>query len=121
MVKLAKNPWLIAGVAGNAASLLAVKQAVKAGAESMADLVPLVDSGSYALVLLWNGTLELIQERRVWACADRVTAIGSGADLALGFMYGAESCNARVARAAQRFVARRRVDCGGGCDVRTFG
>lgn len=118
MIKVARNPWLIAAAAGNAACTLAVKQAVRAGACEAADLLGVVDAGSYVLALSCFGVLSLISEGVVWAVPDRVTAIGSGADLALGFMAGAESVSADTARRAQKFVAKRRVDCGGGCDIR---
>lgn len=123
LVKVAKNPWLIAAAAGNACANVAVKRAVREGAQSPADLVVHVDAGSYALVLSWDGILSLISEGVVWPAltnGERVAAIGSGADLALGFMHGAESYTPVTARQAQRFVARRRSDCGGGCDVRSF-
>lgn len=120
LVKLAKNEWLIAGAAGLTTSTLAVKRAVRAGAQSAEDLVRYVDTESYALVLLWDGRLQLVSEGTVWPVPDAVAAIGSGADLALGYMHGAGSLSVTCARAAQRFVAKRRVDCGGGCDVRAF-
>lgn len=120
LIKVAKNSWLIAAAAGSAKATLDVKRAVQRGAQTTADLIAHVDAGSYALVLTYDGVLEMISERAVWNVTDPVVAIGSGTDLALGFMYGAGSLSAAVARRAQRFVARRRVDCGGGCDVRSF-
>lgn len=128
IVKLASNPWLVAAAAGHASANVAVKAAVRAGAQSPSDLIACVDSGSYALVLSWDGILSLISEGVVWPAlsrGERVAAIGSGADLALGFLHGA-SCGGRwqvtreTARQAQRFVAKRRSDCGGGCDIRGF-
>jgi hypothetical protein len=123
IVKLASNPWLVAAAAGHASANVAVKAAVRAGAESPADLIACVDSGSYALVLTYDGVLSLISEGVVWPAlsrGERVAAIGSGADLALGFLHGAESFSRETARQAQRFVAKRRSDCGGGCDIRGF-
>lgn len=120
LVKLCKNEWIIAGTAGLATANLAVKAAVRAGAESAEDLLPHIDAHSYALVLSWDGRLRLVSEGKVWPTAGACAAIGSGADLALGYMNGAGALTVTCARAAQRFVARRRVDCGGGCDVRMF-
>ena len=120
MVKLARNPWIIAAAAGDAVCTLAVKRAVREGAERAEDLLETVSKGSYALVLAWDGRLQLISEGALWPCTDRVHAIGSGAEQAVAFMHGAGSFGARTAREAQRFVAKRRADCGGGCDVRSF-
>lgn len=120
MVKVARNPWLIAAAAGDAVCTLAIKRAVRDGARSPDELLELVGKGSYALVLTWVGLLSLISEGDVWPVSGPVTAIGSGSDLALGYMHGVGVFTPRVAREAQRFVAKRRADCGGGCDVRSF-
>lgn len=120
IVKVAKNPWVIAAAAGLGTAVLAVKRAIREGAESPADLLEAVGKGSYALVLTWDSTLSLISEGVLWPAKLPIAAIGSGADMALGFMHGAGSVAPSVARAAQRFVAKRRSDCGDGCDLRTF-
>jgi hypothetical protein len=120
LVKVAKNGWLIAAAAGLASATLAVKRAVRAGAYEVADLLPLIDANSYAIVLTLDGKLHCLSEGSVWPVQGPVVALGTGADLALGYMHGAGVFNARVAREAQRFVAKRRADCGGGCDVRSF-
>jgi hypothetical protein len=120
MVKVAKNGWLIAAAAGFAATTLAVKRAVRDGAQSPAELLELVDAQSYAVVLTWDGLLSCLSEGVSWAVQGPVVALGTGADLALGFMHGAGSFTPRTAREAQRFVARRRSDCGSGCDIRSF-
>lgn len=119
LVKLSKNAWIIAGVAGLATANLDVKAAVRAGAESAEDLLPYIDAHSYALVLSWDGRLRLVSEGQVWPTTGPCAALGSGGDLALGYMHGA-GFSVTCARAAQRFVAKHRVDCGGGCDVRYF-
>ena len=120
LIKVASNPWVIAAAAGLAATTYAVKRAVRAGAESAEDLVQHVDPGSCALVLSWDGRLAMISERTVWPCRE-VTAIGSGSDLALGYLADRGYITSALLRRAQRFVAKRRADCGGGCDVRGFG
>jgi hypothetical protein len=120
MVKVAKNGWLIAAAAGLAATTLAVKRAVRDGAQSPAELLELVDAQSYAVVLTWDGLLSCLSEGVSWAVQGPVVALGTGADLALGFMHGAGSFTPRTAREVQRFVARRRSDCGSGCDIRSF-
>lgn len=120
MVKVAKNPWLIAAAAGLASTTLAVKRAVRAGVQSPSDLLSLVDAQSYAIVLTWDGMLSCLSEGTAWTVQGPVVALGTGADLALGYMHGAGVYTPRVAREAQRFVARRRSDCGSGCDIRSF-
>lgn len=120
IVKVAKNPWLIAAASGLGTAVLAVKRAVRDGAESPADLLKVIDSNSYALVLSWDGILSLLSEGMIWPAKLPIAGIGSGSDLAIGFMHGAGSTAPAVARAAQRFVAKRRTDCGDGCDLRTF-
>lgn len=125
MVKVAKNPWLIAAASGNAVCTLAVKRAVKQGATSPNDLLQYVDSDSYALVLLPTGQLYLLSEKAAWARPrGGVEAIGTGADLALGYLGGIVSCGGKptvgAVKLAMKFVSRKRVDCGGGCDVRFF-
>lgn len=120
MVKVARNPWLIAAAAGLAKCTLAVKQAVRDGTQSVDDLVSLIDVNSHAVVLTWDGLIWCLSEGAKWPMKGPVVALGSGADLALGYMHGVGAYTPRVAREAQRFVAKRRTDCGGGCDVRTF-
>ncbi len=117
LVKIAKSRWLIAACAGNATSTLDVRRAVRKGAQTPEDLIEHVDAGSHALVLLPSGDVHLIADKRVWPKARGLQAIGSGGDLAIGYLSGAGCSDIR---AAFRFVASRRVDCGGGCDIRGF-
>lgn len=120
LVKVAKNQWLIAAAAGLASATLAVKRAVRAGASSPDELLQHLDRESYAVVLTWEGRLLCLSEGALWPVQGQVITLGTGGDLALGFMHGAGSFTPRTAREAQRFVAKRRADCGGGCDVRSF-
>lgn len=120
MVKVAKNQWLIAAAAGLGTCTLAVKRAVRDGATTPDELLPLVDAQSYAIVLTWDGKLTTLSERLVWDVKGPIVALGTGGDLALGFMHGAGAFTPRTAREAQRFVAKRRADCGSGCDIRSF-
>lgn len=129
MVKIAKNPYLIAAAAGNARSTLDVLRAVRRGATSPEDLISHVDKESVALVLLPSGAVHKIQEGRLWPAESGLVSIGSGGDLALGWLTRARddlaaclvSDRRALIRDAFRFVASRRSDCGGGVDVRTFG
>ena len=126
LVKIAKNPWLIAAASGNATSTLDVRRAVRKGAWTPEDLIKHVDSGSHALVLLPSGDVHRIEDGRVWPAERGLQGIGSGADLALGMLwawkadwdsaYGLKT----LVRDAFKFVSSRRADCGGGMDFRFF-
>lgn len=128
LVKIAKNPWLIAAASGLATCSLDVRRAVRKGACDPADLIEHVDSESYALVLLPSGDVHRIEDGRVWPAEQGLAAIGSGGDLALGWLacyewktgglFGGPDGN--VIRRAFAFAAKKRADCGGGVDFRCF-
>lgn len=125
LIKIAKNKHLIAAAAGLTTSTMAVKKAIAKGASTPEDLIECVDSSSYALVLS-RTALWMISEKALWPLAPGVHAIGSGADAAIGFINGALDSQVLpgftidLARKAQKHVARRRVDVGGGVDFRYF-
>lgn len=108
---------LIAGAAGTGASTLAVLAALRKGASSPEDLLLAVDKDSTALVLGPDGRLYQLLDGAVWPMPSGIHAIGSGADLALGFLAGLGRADPRAARRAQRFVAQRRSDCGSGTNL----
>lgn len=126
LVKIAKNPYLIAAASGNATSTLDVRRAVRKGAWTPDDLIEHVDKDSHALVLLPHGDVHRIEDGRVWPAERGLQGIGSGADLALGVLwawradwdsaYGLKN----LVRDAFKFVSSRRADCGGGVDFRSF-
>lgn len=121
LVKVAQNPWLIAAASGNAVSTLDVKRAVRKGAQLVEDLIEHVDKDSAALVMTADGQLFQVEEKRVWSLArGQLHAIGSGGDLALGYLAALRiaSCDPEAIRAALRFAAQRRADCGSGIDIR---
>lgn len=124
LVKIAKNPYLIAAASGNATSTLDVRRAVRKGATTAEDLIEHVDSDSYALVLLPSGDVHRIEDGRRWPAVQGLQAIGSGGDLALGWLSALLSGEAvidkRQIRRAFAFVAKKRADCGGGVDFRSF-
>lgn len=125
LVKIAKNQWLIAAASGNATSTLDVRRAVRKGALTPEDLIECVDKDSYALVLLPSGDVVKIESERVWPPERGLQAIGSGGDLALGWLLGVGCPDAcpdvkACVRRAFGVVARRRSDCGGGVDFRAF-
>lgn len=118
LVKIAQSTWLIAAASGNATSTLDVKRAVRKGAQTPEDLIEHVDKESYALVLLPDGRCWRVEDARAWLCPPGLQGIGSGADLALGWLSGVGKDHANYIRQAFRFVAARRSDCGGGVDIR---
>ena len=128
LIKIAKNPRLIAAASGNAVSTLDVRRAVRKGALTPEDLIEHVDKDSYALVLLPSGDVHKIEDGRVWPAERGLQGIGSGSDLALGWLAGYEQIHGgffggphgNVIRRAFAFVAGRRADCGGGVDFRSF-
>lgn len=125
LVKIAKNRWLIAAASGNATSTLDVRRAVRKGAMTPEDLIEHVDKASYALVLTALYGVFRIEGGRVWRCEPGLQAIGSGGDLALGYLsaptLGSDFAHIRrCIREAFRFVAKKRSDCGGGVDIRSF-
>ena len=117
MRKIGRNRWLIAGCAGAATSTLAVLRALRAGARVPEDLVPHVDKESEALVLTNSGRIYQILDGAVWPMPKAVHAVGSGADLALGFLAGSGCSHPAAARRALKFVATRRADCGNGVNL----
>lgn len=125
LVKIAKNRHLIAAASGNASCTLDVRRAVRKGCSDPADLIEHVDSESYALVLLPSGDVHRIEDGRVWPAVQGLQAIGSGGDLALGWLSamqvdGGPFDRRKTIRRAFRFVEKKRTDCGGGVDIRFF-
>lgn len=88
LVKVARNQWMIAAASGNAASTLDVRRAIRKGAQTPEDLIDCVDKESTALVLLPSGMIHRVEEKRVWPGERGLQAIGSGGDLALGWLGG---------------------------------
>lgn len=124
--KVGKNRHLIAATAGNASCVLAVLELLKKGAASAEDLLEAIDKDSVCLALNRDGQLYRCVKEEAWACPPgALEATGTGGDLALGWLHGHYAVakpNPSVVhvRTAIKFAASRRVDCGGGVDVRRF-
>lgn len=124
LVKVARNPHLVATAAGLASCVVRIRRAIRDGACDPHELVSLVDRASVALVVTASGDIWRIEEGLLWAERGIVT-IGSGGDLAAGYLERARGRKALPtpddARKAIRWVSKRRTDCGGGVDVRKVG
>lgn len=126
--KIAKNKWLIAAACGDGQACMNVLRAVRKGAQAPEDLIELLGKEDGALALTPDGRLWLCEKGVFYPTKGgaNIQGIGSGADLALGYLHGgwAQSPywppDARMARRALKFAASRRKDCGGGADVRRF-
>jgi hypothetical protein len=120
MVKVYANVGLVVGLCGNASCFWQVAKLIKEGRTDPKDLIEAIDEDSGALALTADGTLWGVSEGAVWPVRQRVKAIGSGADLATGYLAALGTFDKKAVREAQRFTARERTDCGSGCDFRTF-
>jgi 20S proteasome alpha/beta subunit len=120
MVKVYANVGLVVGMCGNAGCFWQVARLIKEGRTDPKDLIEVIDEDSSALALTADGSLWGVSEGATWPVRQKQRAVGSGADLATGYLAALGSSDKKAVRAAQRFVAAQRTDCGGGCDFRTF-
>jgi hypothetical protein len=121
--KLWRNQHLIVAGAGDVSRLHRVRAIVAGGLRNPADLIETVADDTHVLCLSREGAFVEVSAGGVWAIPSRgplaLRCIGTGGDLARGYLEGRALTEA-AARAAQRMVARLRVDCGGGCDFATW-
>jgi len=110
--KVFAGPYLLAGAAGLLACVKRIERAV-AKAEHPSELVECVDDESEALAL-FRGKLWSIDSDEAYELPQKVFAIGSGGDEARAFMAGRGGDDEAAARAALKFVADVRNDCGDG-------
>lgn len=120
MVKVYANVGLVVGLCGNASCFWQIARIIREGKTDPTDLIEAVDEESGALALTADGTLWGISEGAVWPVRAKAKAIGSGGDLATGYLSALGTWDKKSVRAAQKFVAGQRTDCGSGCDFRTF-
>lgn len=120
MVKVYANVGLVVGVCGNAGCFWQVAKLVKEGRTDPKDLLEALDEDSGAVALTADGALWSVGDGAAWPVRKALTTAGSGADLATGYLGALGSQDRKAVRAAQKFVAEKRTDCGGGCDFRTF-
>jgi hypothetical protein len=122
MVKVYKNDHMIAAAAGWGRDCLSLKRALLSGADQPEDLISAISKGSEALVLTRAGKIHHIIDGEVWP-SEKLATIGSGGDLAIGFLAGAcgrKAPTEKDVRRAFKYVFTRRVDCGGRVDVLSF-
>lgn len=113
--KVWRNEHLVVAGAGNCARLHKVRAMLAGGVRDPAHLIEAVGEDTHVLVLTRDGRLFEVTEGAVYPVRGGVRCIGTGGDLARGYLEGRALTEAS-ARAAQRLVARLRTDCGAGPD-----
>lgn len=106
-------------MAGGARGIAKVRRAVLAGFDTPDALVEAVGDDAQALALCPRGRLFEISEGDVIPLRGRWAAlrcVGSGGDIARGFLEGKPLSEANAVR-AQALAARERDDCGSGWDL----
>lgn len=115
ITKVFAGPWLLAGGAGTAECIHALREGVKTAGQP-SDLTECLDEASEGVALYKGGIWYVTSER-----ARRVTkpffTIGSGGRCAEDFLAGAGKLDLRALKAAMRYVATRRTDCGDGIRI----
>lgn len=120
IVKVYANVGLVVGICGAASSFYDVGRIVREGKTDPKDFVEVMGDHSTALCLTADRKLWWVSDGAAWPVRRPWTAAGSGADMATGYLAALGAVDKVSVRAAQRFVASRRSDCGGGMDFRTF-
>jgi len=116
MTKVAANVGIVVGMCGNAGIFWQVTRLVKEGRTDPKDFLEVLDEDSGLVALTADGALWSINEGAAWPVRKQHTTAGSGGDLAAGFLGARGQVDKKTVRAAQKFVAGMRTDCGGGCD-----
>lgn len=114
--KVFRSATMAVGVAGWSKAISDIESLLKTGATDPKTLLYALGDHSSALCLV-NGELWLAEEGEVSKCKYPWYCIGSGADLATGFLGARSAMPSRDrCRAALKFVASRRDDCGARAD-----
>lgn len=120
LVKVYANVGLVVGICGAASTFYTVARLIREGKTDPRDFVECVGDHSTALCLTADRALWWVSDEAAWPVRRPWVAAGSGSDMATGFLGARGVVDRASVREAQRFVAARRTDCGGGCDFRTF-
>ena len=120
VLKVHKNVGLIVGFCGKTSVAYDIARALKDGKTDPKDFIELAADHSAIICLDVEGKLWLASDNAVWPTRRAWYAIGSGADLAIGYLAASPKIDKASVRKAQQFVASRRADCGGGCDFKAF-
>ena len=110
--KVFRNDYMAVGVAGWSKAITDIESLVRTGSSDPRIFLSSLGDHSSALCLI-QGELWLAEEGEVSKCKYPWYCIGSGADLATGFLGARNAMPSRDrCRAALKFVASRRDDCG---------
>lgn len=113
--KVWRNAFMIVAGAGAAFRLHKVRDLMAGGLDRIAPLIEACGDDTHVLVLQFAAMRLIEISEGAMYRRKGVFCIGSGGDLARGYLAGRRLTEDN-ARAAQRFAARLRCDCGGGVD-----
>jgi hypothetical protein len=114
--KVWANHALVVAGAGVTGRLHRVRDATLAGATDMTRFIDMIGDDAQLLVLTPEGEFWEVVSGSRWPVKG-LRCIGSGGDLARGYLEG-KALTEQNARKAQQFVAKLRTDCGGGTDIK---
>jgi hypothetical protein len=118
VTKVHANVGLAVGFAGKTSIAYDIARLIKEGRTDPKDFVEVAADHSTIICLDAEGKLWLASDNAVWPVRRPWYAIGSGGDLAIGYLAALGKQDKASARKAQHFAASRRADCGGGVDFR---
>jgi hypothetical protein len=116
--KVARGDGIVAAFCGTNAACAKAMKAVRAGETDVADLAAIADglvvTEEGKIYELFNGLVERTPAREAFAVN------GSGFAEAAAFLSGAQDCSEATVKAALKYVATVRSDCGDGINGLTF-
>lgn len=120
VTKVYANVGLVVSFCGKTSVAFDIAKLVKDGRTDPKDFIELAADHSSIICLDPEGKITLVADNAAWPARRPWYAIGSGGDMAIGFLAAVGKTDKGSVRKAQQFVASRRADCGGGCDFKGF-
>lgn len=111
------NRVLIAAFCGSASTGVQLARLVREGLDDPRKLIDPLADHSGALCLFRSGELWLVGGGEASLLRTPVFTLGSGGDLARGFLGARGKLDKKTVRDSIKFVGTCRTDCGGGCDI----